>query len=123
MSKNADALRCAESLERCDCIDFDGDFGASACHIRRLVAENEAQAAKVAEGKRLLIDQMDRTVEAQRECLALRSEVKAQAALLRQAVEEMTQAHNDSFDGREFRARQTLMDAITEIRQHLEGKA
>ena len=42
---NEDALRCADSLQRCDCIDFDGDFTASAAHLRRLVAENEAKDA------------------------------------------------------------------------------
>ncbi len=49
MSKNDDALRCAESLEGKrvydDSVEWAETLDASAAHLRRLVAENEAQAA------------------------------------------------------------------------------
>lgn len=48
MSTNDDALRCANWLDKCSF-----DVGESPAHLRRLVAENEAQAKQISELERL----------------------------------------------------------------------
>ena len=46
MSDKGEALRLADALQRCDLIDFDGDFTAAADLLRRQHAEIEALNAK-----------------------------------------------------------------------------
>lgn len=53
---NEDALRRADALQRCDCVDFDGDFTAAAAHLRRLVQENEAKDALLRQAVEALDD-------------------------------------------------------------------
>jgi|GEM_PF-5846314 len=168
MSKNDDALRCAAAVERtvnttkklCGITgQAEPKNGSlhnaeqSIEHIRRLVAENEAQVAwkakiiKAAEkvhgpaafrfklslrkngtATNVFPQWLDQRwvsfVYAEDDAhIGLHAKIEAQAALLRQAVEQMGQAHDESLDGRDFQARQILMDAIAAIRQHLEGRA
>ena len=99
MSKNDDALRCAEAAEL--------SCGRAMDELRRLVAENEALRESVKKAN-------EQAEHFERQWYLRGDENEAQAALLRQAVYAL------SYHQEQTRPIFNTQQAIAAIRQHLE---